>query len=74
MWVAATYMASISVAEEVKWCWFILSLCGLAGYILSLVRTYKPAAEARSEGVSEVRLHRSSLCHTPMTARFHAAR
>ena len=55
MWVATTYMASISVAQEVKWCWFILSLCGLAGYIFSLVRTYKPAAEARSEGVSEVR-------------------
>jgi H+/Cl- antiporter ClcA len=56
MWVATTYMASISVAEEVKWCWFILSLAGLTGYVLTLVRTYKVAAEARSEGVSQVLL------------------
>merc|ERR1712216_954887 len=54
MWVATTYMASISVAQEVKWCWFLMSLGGLAGYVLSLVRIYKPAAEARSEGVSEL--------------------
>jgi len=54
MWVASTYMASISVAQEVKWCWFILSLCGLAAYVLSLVRTFKVAAEARSEGVSQL--------------------
>lgn len=54
MWVATTYMASISVAQEVKWCWFLMSLGGLAGYVLSLVRIYKPAAEARSEGVAEL--------------------
>ena len=54
MWVATTYMASISVAQEVKWCWFLLSLCGLSGYLLSLVRIYKPAAEAKSEAVSEL--------------------
>lgn len=54
MWVVCTYMASISVAQEVKWCWFILSLFGLAAYILSLARTFKLAAEARSEGISQV--------------------
>ena len=54
MWVASTYMASISVAQEVKWCWFVLSLVGLTAYVLTLVRTFKVNAEARSEGVSQV--------------------
>ena len=40
MWVASTYMASISVAQEVKWCWFILSLCGLA----ASAALFQPAA------------------------------
>lgn len=52
IWVATTYMASISVAQEVKWCWFLFSLVGLAAYVLSLVITFKKTAEARSEGIA----------------------
>ena len=73
MWVATTYMASISVAQEVKWCWFLLSLCGLSGYLLSLVRIYKPAAEAKSEAVSEVSAPRQCRVCSGQTLRVNFA-
>jgi bacteriorhodopsin len=47
-------MASISVAEEVKWAWFILSLCSIAAYVISLAKTFKVAADSRSEAIAQV--------------------
>ena len=54
IWVVSTYMASISVAEEVKWAWFILSLCSIAAYVISLAKTFKVAADSRSEAIAQV--------------------
>jgi bacteriorhodopsin len=47
-------MASISVAEEVKWAWFILSLCNIAAYVISLAKPFKVAADSRSETIAQV--------------------
>ena len=54
VWVAATYMGSISVAQEVKWVWFLISLFGLAAAIFNFARTYDNASKSKSEELAKL--------------------